>query len=63
MMQTKTICDFCSAGTDQRKIIIAGNNDTHICEQCVVVCVGMVVERMAQINDTEAEATKDGEQC
>ena len=37
-----TICNFCNKDTTQVKKLLAGENGTHICSECVVLCYGIV---------------------
>lgn len=37
-------CSFCNKTQDQVKKIIAGNNDSYICEQCVDLCTAIIEE-------------------
>ena len=42
MKSSNTICNFCSKDTTQVKKLLAGENGTHICSECVVLCYGIV---------------------
>ena len=37
-----TICNFCSKDSTQVKKLLAGNNGTHICNECVDLCHGIL---------------------
>ena len=37
-----TICNFCNKDTTQVKKLLAGENGTHICSECVQLCYGIV---------------------
>ena len=42
MKSSNTICNFCSKDTTQVKKLLAGENGTHICSDCVELCYGIV---------------------
>jgi len=42
MKSSTTICNFCSKDTTQVKKLLAGENGTHICSECVELCYGIV---------------------
>ena len=42
MNPSNTICNFCNKDTTQVKKLLAGENGTHICSDCVVLCYGIV---------------------
>ena len=42
MKSSNTICNFCSKDTTQVKKLLAGENGTHICSECVELCYGIV---------------------
>jgi ATP-dependent Clp protease ATP-binding subunit ClpX len=37
-MISNTICNFCTKDSTQVKKLLAGNNGTHICDECVALC-------------------------
>ena len=41
-MISNTICNFCSKDSTQVKKLLAGNNGTHICNECVDLCHGIL---------------------
>lgn len=43
-MISNTICNFCSKDNTQVKKLLAGNNGTHICNECVNLCYNIVIE-------------------
>ena len=47
------ICDFCGGAEGEVKMLIASQNATHICDECVAVCVGVVADH-ARENEAEA---------
>jgi ATP-dependent protease Clp ATPase subunit len=38
-------CDFCGASQHDRKHVIAGPGDIHICDECVSLCVDVIAGR------------------
>ena len=42
MKSSPTICNFCNKDTTQVKKLLAGENGTHICSDCVQLCYGIV---------------------
>lgn len=42
MKPSATICNFCNKDTTQVKKLLAGENGTHICSDCVQLCYGIV---------------------
>tara|TARA_B110000037_G_scaffold53902_1_gene66175 strand:- start:848 stop:2062 length:1215 start_codon:yes stop_codon:yes gene_type:complete len=42
MKSSNTICNFCNKDTTQVKKLLAGENGTHICSDCVELCYGIV---------------------
>jgi len=42
MNPSNTICNFCNKDTTQVKKLLAGENGTHICSDCVVLCYDIV---------------------
>ena len=40
-------CSFCNKSQAQVKKLIAGPNDTYICDECVEVCSEIIEEEMA----------------
>jgi len=49
------ICDFCGAKDGEVNLLIASPNGTHICDECVAICVGVVADNA---RENEAEATE-----
>ena len=45
MKSSNTICNFCSKDTTQVKKLLAGENGTHICSDCVELCYGIVKDK------------------
>ena len=43
-----TICNFCNKDTTQVKKLLAGENGTHICSDCVELCYGIVKEQKVE---------------
>jgi len=43
-----TICNFCNKDATQVKKLLAGENDTHICSDCVELCYGIVKEKKVE---------------
>jgi len=43
-MISNTICNFCGKDSTQVKKLLAGNNGTHICNECVNLCYDIVIE-------------------
>jgi len=43
-----TICNFCSKDATQVTKLLAGENDTHICSDCVELCYGIVKEKKVE---------------
>lgn len=43
-MISNTICNFCGKDSTQVRKLLAGNNGTHICNECVNLCYDIVVE-------------------
>lgn len=41
-------CDFCGALSHEVKILISSPNGSHICDECVAVCVEALEERRKQ---------------
>ena len=41
-------CSFCNKSQAQVKKLIAGPNDTYICDECVEVCSEIIEEEMAK---------------
>ena len=39
---TATVCNFCNKDATQVKKLLAGENGTHICSECVKLCYGIV---------------------
>ena len=51
-----TICNFCNKDTTQVKKLLAGENGTHICSDCVVLCYGIVKD--STINAIQKDRSK-----
>jgi len=43
-MISNTICNFCGKDSTQVRKLLAGNNGTHICNECVNLCYDIVVK-------------------
>ena len=43
-MISNTICNFCGKDSTQVKKLLAGNNGTHICNECVNLCYDIVIK-------------------
>ena len=43
-----TICNFCNKDTTQVKKLLAGENGTHICSDCVELCYGIFKEQKVE---------------
>jgi len=56
MNPSNTICNFCNKDTTQVKKLLAGENGTHICSDCVVLCYGIVKD--STINAIQKDRSK-----
>ena len=56
MNPSNTICNFCNKDTTQLKKLLAGENGTHICSDCVVLCYGIVKD--STINAIQKDRSK-----
>ena len=46
---TNTICNFCGKDKTQVKKLLAGNDNTHICDSCVSLCHDIVTSEKPNI--------------
>jgi len=58
MKSSNTICNFCSKDTTQVKKLLAGENGTHICSECVELCYGIVKNKPIDISGLQAAVKK-----
>lgn len=49
MNPSNTKCNFCNKDTTQVKKLLAGENDTHICSDCVVLCYDIVKDATTNV--------------
>lgn len=45
-------CDFCAHTSKEVAVLIASPNGTHICNDCVEVCVQVILEKQAATEET-----------
>ena len=51
MKSNNTICNFCKKDTTQVKRLLAGEDGTHICSDCVELCYGIIKEKTVDTID------------
>jgi ATP-dependent Clp protease ATP-binding subunit ClpX len=52
-------CNFCSKDTTQVKKLLAGENHTHICSDCVELCYGIIKNETVKIENAIQKKTKN----
>ena len=52
-------CNFCSKDTTQVKKLLAGENHTHICSDCVELCYGIIKNETVKVSNTIQKKTKN----
>ena len=61
-MGSKEFCSFCGKRQDEVLILIAGPNDTYICDECVDKCYAIVKEHRKESKDFELKEIPKPEQ-
>ncbi|GEM_PF-6276601 len=59
-MEYAAFCDFCGKHQDFVKALIAGNK-THICDECVAICVDVIAKIDAAKNESTPSQTERNE--
>lgn len=44
-------CDFCEKSTKEVKRMIAGNDGAAICNECVIICMGVLIDNIRDLED------------
>ena len=56
---TSTICNFCGKNRTQVKKLLAGNDNTHICDSCVVLCNDIVTSDKPILKKIKMKSPKE----
>lgn len=56
-MISNTICNFCEKDTSQVTKLLAGNSNTHICNECVDLCYGILQKQIKPVITTTSIPT------
>lgn len=61
-------CDFCGKSTKEVKRMIAGQNGSAICSECVIICMEALMDNIRDLEDNtisikESEVDFDNKKC
>lgn len=53
------VCDFCGKNQNQVKRIIVSQNNINICDECIFLCMKILIQEQAEYKDIKLPEIKE----